>query len=334
MPTPETPRHIYALVPVQEELAASDYAPMEQARLLADRCNGHAAALLIGNTPEPAIQRAEALGMDAVWVCATAPGARPLEPRQLAAAYAALLRAPDAPPHDGSSVFFAAAGRAGEEIAARLAALLAGKAMGRCESWDIDATGILHAHRMAFGGRLQIDMECREGPFLAVVHSAGSTVPAVRDRSPIAMHQCRAPESLPPAYPTAYTDRNETHASLDGARLVVSGGRGIGDAQGFEALYGLAERLGGAVGASLPAIDAGWAPVARQVGQSGKYVSPEIYLAVGISGTPQHLAGIAPHVRLIAINRDDEAEIFKHAQIGIVADWKEFLPALARALDA
>lgn len=334
MPTPDAPRRIYALVPVLEELAASDYAPMEQARLLADRCNGFAAALLLGEAPEPAIARAQALGLDAVWLCVPAPGAGPLEPHQLAAACAALLRGPGAPPHDSNSVFLAAAGRAGEEISARLAAQVAGRALGRCESWTVDASGALRAGRTAFGGRLQIGMECRDGPFFATVHSAGSAVTAAHNRGSIAVHHCPAPASLPDAYPATYTSRNETHAGLEGARLVVSGGRGMGDAQGFETLYELAERLGGAVGASLPVIDAGWAPVARQIGQSGKYVSPEIYLAVGISGTPQHLAGIAPHVRIIAINRDKDADIFKQAQIGIVADWKEFLPALARALDS
>lgn len=334
MPTPDAPRRIYALVHVQEEPAASDYAPMEQARLLADRCNGCAAALLVGEASESAIERARALGLDAVWVCAPAPGTGPLEPRQLAVAYAALLRGPDAPPHDGGSIFLAAAGRTGEEIVARLSALFDGRALGRCESWTIDASGALQAGRTAFGGRLQTGMECRDGPFFAAVRSTGAAAQAAHDRGPTAIHSCPAPVSLPAAYPATYTSRSEAHASLDGARLVVSGGRGMGDAQGFETLYELAERLGGAVGASLPVIDAGWAPVARQIGQSGKYVSPEIYLAVGISGTPQHLAGIAPHVRIIAVNRDEEADIFRYAQVGVVADWKELLPALVRALGA
>ena len=94
----------------------------------------------------------------------------------------------------------------------------------------------------------------------------------------------------------------EHNAPVDGAGIVVSGGRGIGDPAGFELLYEIAQQLGGAVGASLPAVDAGLAPVARQVGQSGKYVRPDIYLAVGISGTPQHMAGIDPHTRVVAVN--------------------------------
>jgi electron transfer flavoprotein alpha subunit len=128
--------------------------------------------------------------------------------------------------------------------------------------------------------------------------------------------------------------RNEPHAGLDGARIVVSGGRGMGDDTAFPLLYDIAARLGGAVGASLPAVDAGWAPVTRQVGISGKYVSPDIYLAIGISGTPQHLAGIDPHTRIVAINKDAEANIFNVAEAGAVAEWQTLLPALLDALDS
>jgi electron transfer flavoprotein alpha subunit len=108
----------------------------------------------------------------------------------------------------------------------------------------------------------------------------------------------------------------------------------MGGEEGFTALQALAGSLGAAVGASLPAVDAGWAPVARQIGQSGKYVSPEVYLGVGLSGTPQHLAGIDPHTRIVAVNKDPEAAIFARARIGVTADWREFLPELARALAA
>ena len=94
----------------------------------------------------------------------------------------------------------------------------------------------------------------------------------------------------------------------------------------------LATCLGGAVGASLQAVDAGWAPVARQVGQSGKYVTADLYIGVGVSGTPQHMAGVSPDTRIVAINRDAEADIFRFAEIGLVADWNEVLPVLIEKL--
>ena len=90
----------------------------------------------------------------------------------------------------------------------------------------------------------------------------------------------------------------------------------------------------GVGGGSLPAVDAGWVPVARQIGQSGKYIAPEVYVAVGISGTPQHLAGVGLETRILAINRDAEADIFRVAEIGVVADWQEVLPRLIEALRA
>jgi electron transfer flavoprotein alpha subunit len=92
--------------------------------------------------------------------------------------------------------------------------------------------------------------------------------------------------------------------------------------------------VGAALGGSLPAVDAGWVPVARQVGQSGRFVSPRLYFAVGISGTPQHLAGVAGTTRIVALNQDPDAPIFNLADVGVVADWRELLPLLAERLDA
>jgi electron transfer flavoprotein alpha subunit len=114
---------------------------------------------------------------------------------------------------------------------------------------------------------------------------------------------------------------------LEGSKLVVSGGRGVNE-QGFALLEELALGLGGTLGGSLPAVDAGMVPVLRQVGVSGKFVSPQIYLAVGISGTLQHLAGVSLDSCIVAINQDPEADIFKVASLGIVAPWETLLPAL------
>ncbi|MFJ5713201.1 electron transfer flavoprotein subunit alpha/FixB family protein [Neobacillus sp. NPDC093127] len=119
---------------------------------------------------------------------------------------------------------------------------------------------------------------------------------------------------------------------LEDARIIVSGGRGLGGPEGFSELHTLAILLGGTVGASRAACDAGWVPSNLQVGQTGAIVAPDLYIAVGISGASQHLAGITCAKTVVAINTDAEAPIFKRANIGVIADYKSVIPALTEKL--
>jgi electron transfer flavoprotein alpha subunit len=114
---------------------------------------------------------------------------------------------------------------------------------------------------------------------------------------------------------------------LEDAQVVISGGRGVGGPEGFKTLDELAKVMKAAVGASRPPADNGWVPATMQVGLTGKIVSPELYIAIGISGASQHLAGCSGAKTIVAINKDPEANIFKEAKFGVVGDWKAVLPA-------
>jgi electron transfer flavoprotein alpha subunit len=131
----------------------------------------------------------------------------------------------------------------------------------------------------------------------------------------------------------AFHPDETSEVPIQDADIVVAGGRGFKNAKGFSQVFEIAERLGGVVGASRAAVDQGWASFAHQVGLSGKSVTPKLYMALGISGSPNHLAGMSSAELIVAVNKDPQASIFQVADFGIVGDLAEVVPALLRRLD-
>jgi electron transfer flavoprotein alpha subunit len=219
----------------------------------------------------------------------------------------------------------------GRDLAARLAARL--KAGVVTDVIEIDVEGsekILRFTRPAYGGKATAVIVPKRFPVVVTLK------PRTFDPAPPA-GQGQGKEvpveiSLDPAQArTRMVERVQeetTGVKLEDARVVVSGGRGLGGPEGFTPLLELARVLRGAVGASRAATDAGWVPSSMQVGQTGKTVSPDLYIAVGISGATQHVAGISGAKTIVAINADPEAPIFKVAHLGIVGDYKAILPPL------
>ncbi|MBW8384311.1 MAG: electron transfer flavoprotein subunit alpha/FixB family protein [Youngiibacter sp.] len=224
----------------------------------------------------------------------------------------------------------------GRDLAPRIASRVSTGLTADCTQLDIEAeTRTLLQTRPAFGGNLMatiINTEFR--PQMSTVR------PGVMD--PLEPVEGRTGELIRIIPKISAGDvrvkvREIVKAKKKGvlieeAHVIVSGGRAMGGPEGFEILKPLAERLGGEIGASRAAVDSGWIEKSHQVGQTGKTVKPVIYIACGISGAIQHLAGMKDSDVIIAINKDPEAPIFKIANYSIVGDYKEVVPALVEML--
>ena len=203
-----------------------------------------------------------------------------------------------------------------------------------CTALALDGDGRLLATRPTYGGNADATVRCLGTP--AVASLRPGTVDAL-EADPTRTGEVVAVDAKIEAtvVRTRSLERVEQAAEglrLEDARVIVSGGRGLGGPEPFEQLEALATLLGGAVGASRAACDAGWVPTSYQVGLTGKTVTPELYIAVGISGASQHMAGCANAKAIVAINKDAGANIFKDARFGVTGDWAKVLPAFTEQL--
>lgn len=238
--------------------------------------------------------------------------------------------------HCPSVILFGATAR-GRSLAPRLAARLETGLTADCTELEMDESGMLIQTRPAFGGNIMATIVCRRHrPQMATVRPrifrAGPRDP---DRSgeivrvPVDGDGIRIRTVLLEAVQEA-----EEGVKIEDADIIVSGGRGLRSPEGFEMLYDLARLVGGAVGASRPVIDSGWLPYSHQVGQTGKTVSPTVYIACGISGSVQHMAGMRSSDVIIAINSNPDAPIFKIATYGVVGDAFKVVPEMIRSIRA
>jgi electron transfer flavoprotein alpha subunit len=206
-----------------------------------------------------------------------------------------------------------------------------------CTVLDIEPeTGLLLQTRPAIGGNILATIKTPEArPQMATVRPK-SARPAARQvgRAGEIVHETVAEELLASAARVVEHVRSTDELALSDARRIVAGGRGFRTAERFKLLYELADVLQAAVGASRDAVDRAWVTYPHQVGLSGKTVTPEVYLAIGISGAIQHLAGMQTSETIVAINNDPEAPIFNVADYGIVGDLAEVLPVLIERLKA
>ncbi len=315
-----------ALHPVSLELVG-------KARKLADTLGEETAALVLGSGVEPLAGPLIAGGADRVHVV-DHPWLDPYMTLPATQAAAAVLEA------NRPTILLVGATVAGRDLAPRLARRLALGLTADCTSLEIDPEErLLLQTRPAFGGNVMATIVTRYSrPQMASVRP-GIFAPLAPDPArdgEVVVHDVDLDdeEDLGVVLARAMTVDGAETVDICQAKVVVAGGRGVGDAEGFKRLEQLATALGGEVGGTRVAHEEGWIPYERQIGQTGVTVRPELYIACGISGAVQHRAGVTDSRYIVAINSDPSAPIFEVADFGLVGDFRAIVPALLRALGA
>ena len=296
-------------------------------RELADQLGVTLTACVLGNDVEHMAQEAISYGADRVFLVDD-----PTLTQYRTDPYAAVMV--DLVERHKPEILIMGASSRGRDLAGSIATRLVTGLTADCTGLDIDPnTRQLRQTRPAFGGNIMATILCpNHRPQMSTVRHRVFEVPE-KDSSregQIVRGNALMPEDEIASKVIDFIVEEE-NVNLADARVIVSGGRGVKGAEGFEPIRELAQVLGGAVGSSRAAVDAGWMPYAYQVGQTGRTVRPDLYIACGISGAIQHLAGMRTAKVIVAINRDPEAPIFDVAHYGIVGDLFEVVPALTEA---
>jgi electron transfer flavoprotein alpha subunit len=299
-------------------------------RLARELANGVVEAVLLGHDIAPLAGDAIAYGASRVYVV-DEPVLAKYRNMPYSRAIAQLVErfAPE--------IFLIGATTLGRDLASAIATRVKTGLTADCTELAIDRDKkILAATRPTFGGNLMATILCRtQRPQMATVRPR--VLPMPERHSDAAGEIVRVPfglrEDEVAVKHVAFLPA-EAQADIENAEIIVAGGRGAGGPEGFVLLQQLADTLGGVLGASRPAVDAGWINVAHQVGQTGKTVRPRLYIAAGISGAIQHRVGVTGSDCILAINSDPNAPIFGIADVGIVGDLFEVVPELIRQVKA
>lgn len=223
----------------------------------------------------------------------------------------------------------------GRDLAPRISSSLNTGLTADCTKLDINEKGQLAATRPTFGGNLMATILCKNMPQMATVRPKvlkKADNPVIKNTEFIEIKPDIDSVEKKVQLVEFIKNFQATGKRIDEAEIIVAGGKGLKSAEGFKLLEELAAVLGGAVGASRAAVDAGWVDHSIQVGQTGKTVMPKLYIACAISGAVQHIVGMSSSDKIIAINKDPNAPIFQVADVGIVGDVYEILPELIKML--
>jgi electron transfer flavoprotein alpha subunit len=299
------------------------------ARRLADALGGPVDVLALGPGAAALGDRLAAHGADRV-LAMEAAHAELYAPEIYAACLAQAARSSDV------AIVLLPATAIGKDLAARVTARLETVCAGDLVEIRVEADGTLRGKRPVYSGKAYAHVVASAGPPPVVATLRPNVFPLTeadpsRRATVVALAAPLGPQAL---RVRAVGLQRPEHEAPDVAEagIIVSGGRGLKSPENFALIRELAAALGGAVGASRAVVDAGWIEHAHQVGQTGKVVAPDLYVACGISGAVQHLAGMSTSKVIVAINQDPEAPIFKVADYGIVGDLFQVLPALTAAV--
>ena len=325
-------KNLWVVVETEEGAAKNvGYELLSVGRTLADKLGQQLVALVMGKEVQGVAQTCIAYGADQVLLVE---GDEYATYNPDAATYAVVTLIEK----DHPSIVLYGATNNGRDLAPRVACRLETGLTADCTELDIDEeTGLLVSTRPTFGGNLMATILCpdhrpqmstvRPGVFKKGTPDEGRTGEIVAEDVHIDPAQIRV----------SLVERVKEVAeavNLEEAEIIVSGGRGLKEEKGFDLIRELAGVLGATVGASRAAVDAGWISHVHQVGQTGKTVAPKLYIAVGISGAIQHLAGMSGSDTVVAINKDPDAPIFDVADYAVVGDLYEVVPALIEAVRA
>lgn len=300
-------------------------------RQLADARSSKLAVIVLGNNLDEAAAELSDYSVDKIFLYES-PELEDYDPERYSRVLADLCR--ELKPE----IVLAGATTTGRSFLSGVAIRLYTGLTADCTGLSIGEDGLLHQVRPAFGGNIMAEIVCPyTRPQMATVrHKVIPVSPKSSDgKKPEVIRLTPKPQLFQSRSEILdFVERVDGHVNIVEADVIVSGGRGIQDPSNFALLEELADALGGAVGASRAAVDAGWIPYAHQVGQTGKTVCPKLYIACGISGAVQHLAGMSSSDTIIAINKDPNAPIFQVADYGIVGDCLEIVPLLTKKIAA